>query len=407
MYRWILLALLVLGFVYDLIKALLTHRQRQLPIPENIREVYDAEAYARWRAYSGEKSRLSMISKAVDLAVYLVLFSTNALSGLYRLLPGGNTLRSMLLMLLYILAVSLISLPFSYLRTFRIEQKYGFNKSTRATFFSDECKSFLLTLLLCEGLYLLADALYRSMGFAFFIVFYCVVAVVMLAISMLSMKFQKIFYKFTPLEEGELRTTLADMFAAQGYQLQDIYVKDASRRTTHANAFCTGLGKFKSIVLDDNLVNNYTPREIAAVFAHELAHFKHRDTAKLSAYSLLMVLVITLTVAALVLVPQISMDFGFSQTSTVFAVIVLMSSVITPIMTLVAIPQAVLSRACERRADRFAAGLGYGPELISALKKLHGDSLSDLNPHPLIVALEYTHPTLSQRVALVEETLSK
>lgn len=405
MYKIILLTLLCLGFAYQLIKAYLSWKQKDLPMPENIRDVFDEEAYKRWRAYSAEKSRLHMFSGIVEFALTFMLFASNGFSVVFDWMPGGERTKSVLLLVAYVIMYFAIGVPFSYLRTFRVEEKYGFNKSTRKTFVSDEIKELVLELLLTLGLYLLAASLYGAMGNGFFVVFYGVIVVFMLSMSMFSMSLQKLFYKFTPLEAGELRTSLSEMFAAEGYQLKDIYVKNASSRTTHANAFCAGLGKFKNISLDDNLVNNYTPGEITAVFAHELAHFKHRDTAKMTLYSLVMLLMLTLVVASMVMIPQISMDFGFSGASIVFAVILLMSSVLNPIMTVLGIPQAVMSRAFEYRADRFAAEQGYGRDLISALKKLHGDSLSDLNPHPLIVALEYSHPTLSQRVAQVEKTM--
>lgn len=405
MYKVTVLVLLCLDFAFHLLKAYLTWKQKGKPMPENIRDVYDEEAFARWQAYSAEKSRLSIFSGIAMFAVSVILFAGNVFSAVYEALPGGETVKSLLLLIAYVAAVTLVGLPFSYLNTFRIEEKYGFNRSTRKTFLSDCIKEFILEALLCVGIYLLAAWLYGTMGNSFFVVFFAVVAAFMLTLSMFSMGLQKIFYKFTPLEEGELRTTLAEMFAAEGFRLKDIYVKNASSRTTHANAFCAGLGKFKNISLDDNLVNNYTPREITAVFAHELAHFKHRDTAKMTLCSLGMLLVLTLVVAAMVMVPQISMDFGFSGASLAFAVVLLMSSVLNPVVTVLGIPQSAMSRAFEYRADRFAAEQGYGSELISALKKLHGDSLSNLNPHPLIVALEYSHPTLSQRVAKITQNM--
>lgn len=406
MYKTLIMSLLCLGFVYQMVQRWLSWKRKDIPLPENIRDVYDAEAYSRWQAYSGEKSRLNLVSGTAEFILACCLFGSNVFSGIYAWLPGGDMLKSVLLLTGYVALYFVIGIPFSYIRTFRIEEKYGFNKSTRKTFASDQIKELILELILTLGLYLLAASLYNAMGKGFFLVFYGIIVLFMLGMSMFSMTFQKLFYKFTPLEEGELRENLSCMFAEEGFCLKDIYVKNASSRTAHANAFCAGLGKFKNISLDDNLVNNYTPGEITAVFAHELAHFKHKDTAKLTCYSMMMLLVLTLVVASLVMVPQISVDFGFSGASIVFAVILLMSSVLNPVMTVLGIPQAVLSRACERRADRFAVEKGYGKDLISGLKKLHGDSLSDLNPHPALVALEYSHPTLSQRVALVEKHMA-
>ena len=406
MFKTALMVLLCLGFAYELFKEMLAQKQKDKPMPENVADVYDAQEYQRWRSYTAEKNRIGMYARVVEFILLGALLWLDAFASVYKWAPGEEYGKSLVLLTAYLAVMAVAGLPFSYLRTFRVEEKYGFNRSKKKTFFLDKLKELILELVICLGLYSLAYALYGAMGNAFFVAFYGVVAAVMLCIIMFSLHLQKLFYKFTPLAEGELRTSLSGMFASEGYSLKEIYVKDASRRTAHANAFCTGLGKFKSISLDDNLVNQYTPGEITAVFAHELAHFKHRDTAKITLYSMLMMLVLTGIIASFAAVPQISVDCGFDGASLVFAVIVLMSSMINPIMTLLAIPQALLSRGFECRADTYAVKKGYGPELIAALKKLHGDSLCDLNPHPLVVWLEHTHPTLSQRIALVERVMS-
>ena len=407
MYKSILIALLVVGFLYNLVKSILQRKYKDFPIPENIRDVYDEEKYKTWRAYSAENEQLSMISEILVFVLTLAFLVFDVYALVYNWMPGNLWVKSMLTLGSYILLTNVLMLPISYVGTFRIEEKYGFNKSTKKTFVGDAIKQLLIEVILLIAMYCAAEGLYAAMGNTFFVVFYAGVVVFMLGMSMFSLTFQKIFYKFTPLEEGELRTALSEMFAAEGYQMKDIYVKNASSRTTHANAFCTGLGKYKSISLDDNLVNNYTPREITAVFAHELAHFKHKDTAKLTAYSMLILLVMTLLIASFVLVPQISIDCGFETANIMFAVLISNSNVIGMVMTLLGIPQAIMSRKCEYRADAFAAKKGYGKDIISALKKLHGDSLSNLNPHPMVVALEYSHPTLSQRAAAVEEEMAK
>lgn len=398
MTRIILTALIALTLVYEIILTALASGQKKKPLPENVRDVYDADEYARWREYSLEKSRLSLIEKIFDTAVLLGLYGTTVFSGVYAILPGGDYVKSALLMLAYTAFLTVLTIPFDYIREMKIEEKYGFNRSTKKTFASDEIKGFLVNALLNIGLVLLALLMYRTFGAGFFGFLYAVIAVFMIGITMFSTTFMKLYNKFTPLEEGELRDILTKMFADAGYELSDIYVMDASARTTKANAFCSGLGKQKKIVLYDNLVNNYTTGEIAAVFAHELGHYRHRDTLKLTGYSLFMMAVVTALIAAFVLVPDISLDYGFSEPSVVFAVIALMGVVMEPVMNLLAIPSNLISRKFEYRADREAVEAGYGEDMITALKKLNRDSLSNLNPHPLLVFLEHNHPTLSQRI---------
>ena len=398
MTRIILTALIALTLVYEIILTALASVQKKKPLPENVRDVYDADEYARWREYSQEKSRLSLIEKIFDTAVLFGLYGTTVFSAVYELLPGGEYVKSALLMLGYTAFLTVLTVPFDYIRNMKIEEKYGFNRSTKKTFAADEIKGFIVNALLNVGLVLLALLMYRTFGAGFFLFLYCVIAVFMIGITMFSTTFMKLYNKFTPLEDGELRDILTKMFSDAGYELSDIYVMDASARTTKANAFCSGLGKQKKIVLFDNLVNNYTTGEIAAVFAHELGHYRHRDTLKLTGYSLFMMAVVTALIAAFVLVPGISLDYGFTQPSVVFAVIALMGVVMAPVMSILSILSNCISRKFEYRADREAVDAGYGEDMITALKKLNRDSLSNLNPHPAIVFLEHSHPTLSQRI---------
>ena len=407
MYKIILIAVLSVGFIYGIVKNLLSASQKKKPLPENVKSVYDEAEYAKWSAYSAESVKASIISKCVEFVLMVALFATNSYALLYNALPGGEDTKSILLMLIFTAFFSVISIPFSYHRNIKIEEKYGFNNSSLKTFIGDQIKGFIINALLNVSLVCIVISAYDLMGNWMFVYVYGAIVPFIVLFSMLSMPLQKIFNKFEPLPDGELRTTLTDMFSRAGYKLSNILVMNASLRTKKVNAFCTGLGKFKKIVLYDNLVNNYTDGEIAAVFAHELGHYKHRDTAKLTIYNLFRIMFLVAVIAAVVVVPEISLDFGFSGMNLVFAVIIMSSGVIEPILTLVDIPMAFMSRKFEYRADAMAVSEGYGEDMISALTKLSRDNLSDLNPHPMIVALEYTHPTLSQRIAAVEKLAEK
>lgn len=405
MYKYIILAILVINFIYSVVCALLSKSRKDKPLPENVRDVYDEAEYKKWREYSAEHSRLSMIEGIFSFAVLAVLFATNVFSVVYNVMPGGEFVKCLLLMIAYSLVLTVLSIPFGYIRTFKIEEKYGFNKSTKKTFVGDEIKNFIIGVIVNCALLTAAYFLCRNMDWVDYVIFVAIGCAFVIALNLLSSVFQKLFNKFTSLPEGELRDALTEMFAAEGYQLEDIFVMDASRRTTKVNAYCGGIGKMKRIVLFDNLVNNYTPGEIAAVFAHELAHFKNRDTAKLTVFSMFNVTLMISLISAFALVPQISVEFGFDGANMSFALIALMSAVMTPIMTLIAVPINALSRRFERRADAFAVTKGYGTDMIDALKKLSKDNLTDLNPHPFIVTMEYNHPTLSQRIELVENKI--
>lgn len=407
MIKLLFLGLLCLDLGYKILKFVLSSSQKKKPLPANVAHIYDAEDYRKWRAYTAEHGKIRLLSMAASFLIDVILFGTNLYSAVYYAMPGGVYPKSILTVLLYTSVMTVISLPFEYISELKIEEKYGFNKATVKTFVSDEIKSFLVNLILSVGLLCVVIALYTAFGGWFVFGVYAVLALFIVLFSMLNMTFQKLFNKFTPLEDGELRERLVEMFRQSGYQLEDIFVMDASRRTTKVNAFCTGLGKFKKIVLYDNLVNNYTPGEIVAVFAHELAHYKHRDTAKNTVYSLFMMGCITALIAAFVLVPEISYAYGFDEVNVMFALQAAMSSITAFVMTVIMVPQSVLGRRYEYRADAMAVDAGYGSDMISALTKLAKDNLSDLNPHPFIVAMEHSHPTISQRFTAIEKKMEE
>ena len=407
MYKLVILAVMTFNLGYDLVMRVLAVRQKKLPLPENVRDIYDEKEYTRWRHYSAEKSRAGLVSTLADFVLGLILFGTNVLSAVYHVLPGGEYVKSILLMLVYAAFLTLWSIPYEYYVTMKIEGKYGFNKTDGKTFVTDTVSNFVINFIVNAALMCFAMFMFDRMGTMFFVVLFALIALFMLAVNMLSMTFMRIFNKFTPLPDGSLRDTLVAMFREAGYELSDIRVMDASRRTTKVNAFCTGLGKFKKIALYDNLVENYTKDEIAAVFAHELAHFKHRDTAKMTAYNMLTMAVLTAMIAAFALIPQISFDYGFTDVNFAFAIAALTGVLLSPVMTVLQIPSAFFGRRYEYRADRMAAELGYGEAMVTVLKKLARDNFSDLNPHPVIVALEHNHPTVSARIEAIRKVEKK
>ena len=399
--RTLFLILIALDLAYDVILRILAASRRGLPLPAAVRDLYDADDYARWLDYSAEKRRLGLIEKVFDALILTALFASNIFAVVWNRLPGGEGAKDMLLILLFVTFTSVLSLPFDWIREMRIEAKYGFSRTSKGTFVRDEITGFLvnagLTCLLC----LFLSKVWERFGARGFFVLFAGLSVFVVVFSMLSTFFMRLYNKFTPLEEGTLRETLTELFSRAGYRLENIYVMDASRRTTKVNAFCSGLGKFKKIVLYDNLVNGYSEDEIAAVFAHELGHYKRRDTMKNTFYTVLLMAVVTAAAAWFALNPGISAEYGFSAMNPAFGVILLESVVLNPIITVLTIPRAAMARRFEYRADGEAVESGYGEALVSALKKLSRDNFSDLNPHPLIVTLEYDHPTTADRIGAI------
>ena len=404
MFKALVILCILLGYAFDFFTTWLDDRwEKTHTLPESVRDIYDEKEYLRWKQYSGEKKRLRLIAGLVSLAVLLVMFVCNGFAALARLLPQEEYANALLLMVVWMLITELLDLPFGYYDQMRIEEKYGFNRSTKKTFFLDTLKNIIINSGLFCGLIAIAIACYHAFGNAFFLVVYAALAAVMLTVNTFSLTFMKLFNKFEPLPEGALRDRLTAMFTQNGYQLKNIWVMNASKRTTKANAFCAGLGKFKEIVLYDNLVNDFTEDEIIAVFAHELTHFKHNDTRHLAALNLLRFVPAVLLLLWMASEPACLAQLGFDALSFGMVFIVLFQAVLAPIMTLLQIPMSAFSRMQERRADAYPASVGLGNALISALKKLARLNFSNLNPHPLTVKLTYDHPPIAERIRLIRQ----
>ena len=407
MFKALVILCILLGYAYDFATAWLDDRwEKKHALPESVRDIYDEKEYQRWKQYSAEKKKLRLVSGLINLAVLLGMFLLDGFAALSRLLPAGEYANALTLMTVWMVITELLDLPFSYYNQMKIEEKYGFNRSSKKTFFLDAIKNYVISTGLFCGLIAVAIACHKAFGSAFFLVVYAALAVFMLAVNTFSLTFMKIFNKFDPLPEGTLRDRLTAMFTQNGYQLKNIWVMNASKRTTKANAFCAGLGKFKEIALYDNLVNGFDEDEIIAVFAHELTHFKHNDTRHMTLLNLLQFLPVVLLLLWVATDPACMTQMGFDSLNFGMVFIVLFQAVLFPVMTLIQIPMSAFSRMQERRADGYPATVGLGDALIRALKKLARLNFANLNPHPLNVKLSYDHPPIAERIRLIRQKQS-
>ena len=235
------------------------------------------------------------------------------------------------------------------------------------------------------------------------VVFAAVMTIIGLAISFLAPVLTKIFNKFTPLEDGELRDKLTALLEKHGYKVRAIQVMDASRRSTKSNAYFTGFGKMKTIVLYDTLVAQMTTDEICAVFAHEMGHGLHKDTLKNQIFSAVQMFLMAVLAWLTLHSPETFRSFGFDGINYGFAIALIgfELSLFSPLFSLVI---NTYSRKAKYRADQQAVTEGYGQALISGLKKLTRENFGDLSPDPLLVKLTYSHPTLSQRIAAIDRS---
>ena len=398
----IIIAFVLLEFAVSSVLSWLNSKWMTHPIPEVLKGLYDDEKYRKQQAYMRANKRVGRIERCVSLAITLAVLIPGVLGWLDTLTTQWS--HSLLLQLLiffgiYAVASAIISLPFSYYDTFVIEQKFGFNKTSHLTFWLDSLKSFMLTLVLGSVLLSVIFILYDSIGPSFWIWATLVCAALILFFSFFySNLIVPLFNKQKPLEKGPLRTAIEEAVGKMGFTLKNIYLIDGSKRSTKANAYFTGFGMKKRVVLYDTLIEQLTTEEIVAVLAHELGHNKHHDTLKTMTMSIVMVAVNLFIFSLLADNPELSHALGGSRDHSFALSLVAFSLLFSPIDLILDPIINGVSRRCEYAADAFAAKYGHGEHLISGLKKLSANTLSNLTPHPAVVWMDYSHPTLAQRI---------
>ena len=402
----LVLIVVTLIWLYDLLLNVIRMRSAKNQIPDNVADVYDRETYLKWRSYHADKSRFAVVTSTVSFIIELALLVFNAYAAFAGLFPTENPFLQMFAVFLLSALSSLIMIPFSWHETMVIEEKYGFNKSTAKTFWADQVKSFIISLIITLAVGAILMKVHATLGDWMILAFAVLMMLLLLGIIFFYPVFSKIFNKFKPLEDGDLKDKLTGLLEKNGYKVRAIKVMDASRRTTKSNAYFTGFGKMKTIVLYDTLVESLTPDEICAVFAHEMGHGLHKDTLKRQLLSFVQMFVLGVLAWLTLRTTGLFTAFGFSGINYGFAVLLIMSAEFPLVAPLFGLLTNYVSRRAEYRADAQAVNEGYGEELIHTLKKLAKNNLADLAPSPLLVKLEYSHPTLSQRIDAIQSIKS-
>ena len=404
--KLIFIALAVLTGIYDLVLNVIRYRSANNPTPENMADVYDAETYVKWKKYSAEQSRLAILTSIISCVIEVALLATNAYSA-FASLFGEHPITQLFAIILLVTAVNFVTgVVRSYIMNMVIEQKYGFNKTTIKTFITDCIRDLILNFGLSFGLACLIYGVYGALGAWMILVFAAVVFAFTMIMSFLYPIFSRIGNKFTPLEDGELKDKLLALLEKHGYKVKAIEVMDASRRTTKLNAYFTGFGKMKTIVLYDNLLNAMTTEEICAIFAHEMGHGLNKDVLKGQILNIGNMLLMAVAVYFAASVPEFYSSFGFGELNFGFTYVLtgIMLGVIQPLTGFI---MNARSRKAEYRADAQAVIEGYGDATVTAFKKLARDNFAHLAPSRINVVLEYSHPPLAERIAAVEKLMAK
>lgn len=396
----IIIAILVLNFIIDGVLDFLNAKRFNAPIPELLHDIYDQEAYQKSQRYKATTYRFGLLSQTVSFVAILLFFFLDGFAIVdtwVRQYSQDPIVVALLFFGVIMLASSLLSMPFSYYRTFVIEEQFGFNKSTRFTFFTDKLKGALLTAIVGGGLLALIIFIYQKTGENFW--WYAWIVVTLFTVFMnffYARLLVPIFNKQTPLPEGTLRDKIGQYATSVGFTLSKIFVIDGSKRSTRANAYFSGFGREKRITLYDTLINDLSEEEIVAVLAHEVGHYKRNHIIINLVISVLLT-GFTLWLFSLFVDNQLLSSALNVSIPSFHIGLITFGIIYTPISEVTGLVMNYLSRKFEYQADDYAANTYEGSYLISALKSLAKSNLSNLTPHPAYVFAHYSHPPLFKR----------
>lgn len=398
---FLIIFFVVADFVLERYLTYLNIQYSKQELPPILQNIYDEEKYKKQQEYFRTNTRFSMLTSTLSFVIILLMLIFGGFGWLDNLLRK-ITEHQILLPLLYFgvlfFASEIINLPFEWYDTFVIEEKFGFNKVTPKLFIVDKIKEILLAVIIGGGILAVIIWIYTLTPNYFWLWAWLAVTLFSLIMNMFySEIIVPLFNKQTPLPEGELRAEIEKFASKAGFKLSNIYVIDSSKRSTKANAYFSGLGSKKRIVLFDTLLNKLTTEEIVAVLAHEIGHYKHKHTLYQFLISLPVNLLLFFLLGYILKSDIFAQVFGVTSASFHINIIVF-SLLYAPVSLLLGIFSNILSRKFEFQADAFAAQYGYANSLQSGLKKLSETSLSNLMPHPLYVFFHYSHPTLYQRL---------
>ena len=402
---FIIVVFLCLDFVLERVLDSLNSKHMSPVLPDSLKGIYEEKEYSRFQSYKRENGRLDSWSSGVGFVVMIVFLVAGGF-GWYNSWVVSLTDSVVWQTILFVVGLSVVSsvldIPFDYYATFRIEEKYGFNKTTRRVYWLDTVKELFLSLVLGGVLLALVVWFYTWAGTYFWL--YAWGAVTLFSVFMAMFYSQLIvplFNKQTPLQEGSLRDKIQAFAGKVGFKLDNIYVIDGSKRSTKANAYFTGLGPKKRVVLYDTLIDELTEEEIVAVLAHEVGHYKKRHTLRSMVVSVIQMGVLfwlfSLCVNNVALSEALGGDRVYFQLGLIaFAILY------SPVNLILGIGMNVWSRSNEYEADAFAARYYEGDYLVSGLKKISVKSLSNLTPHPLYEYVYYSHPSLLKRIDAIK-----
>ncbi len=398
---YIILALYIWEFIFSKTLDYLNTKNWKSTIPEELKEIYDEEKYAKSMEYEKTKHKFHSLTSTLSFSIILIILVfwwIWAFDEFVKTLTSSSFLQSLYFFLFIIIVNFIINIPFSYYSTFVIEEKFGFNKSDKKTFFLDLIKWFFLSLVIWWILLSAIIWIYNISWNMFW--FYSWLVITFFSIFMMmfySNIIVPIFNKQTPLEEWELRTAIQNFAGKVWFKIDNIFVIDWSKRSSKANAYFSWLWPKKRIVLYDTLIKDLTTTELVAVLAHEIGHYKRKHTLQMLAFSIIQTGIMLYILWLALEYPIISQALWANSWS--FHVwIIAFWILFTPISIIFWTISSILSRKNEYEADAFAKEFYSANDLKNALIKLSRNNLSNLQPHPAYEFFHYSHPTVLKRL---------
>lgn len=402
---YVILAISAISYLFGQALEYLNLKALRQDIPEEIASFYDKEKYLQSLAYHREQTRFSFLTSAFGFVVSfgMLLFGgfgwTDALLRPYF---SHEIPLALGFFAVIIIGSDLLTLPFQWHSTFGIEEKYGFNKTTVKTFVMDKLKGYLLGSLIGGALLALLIVSINRIGPGFWVWFGLMAAAFVLFMNMFyTTLLLPLFNKLTPLGEGELKTAIEDFAKKVNFPLDNIFIMDGSKRSKKANAFFSGIGKKKKIVLFDTLIENHTTEELVAVLAHEVGHYKKKHIVWGYVLSVAQIFLMLFILSLMVFNQDLSLALG-GQVQAIHLNLIAFMILFSPISGITGLFASMYSRKNEFEADAYAKNTFSGAALARALKKLSVDSLSNLYPHPAYVFFHYSHPPLLKRLEAIK-----
>lgn len=397
----IIILMIVIDFIVDTLLNYLNSRRYTTQLPEELSDVYPSEEYAKSIAYKQINYKFNNVSSVFSVVVTLAFIFGGGFEWLDQWARSYSD-NEVIISLLFFGAIAfgndILSLPFSYYQVFVIEEQFGFNKMTPKTFFLDKLKGWAMMIVVGGAIIATIVWFYQWAGTNFWWYTWILITLFSLVMNMFYARLiVPLFNKQAPLKTGTLRDQIERYAAKVGFNLSNIFVIDGSKRSTKANAYFSGMGSEKRITLYDTLIDDLDEKEIVAVLAHEVGHYKKNHIIVNLIVSTLLTGLTLWILSLFIDNPILSEALGVSQHSFHIALIVF-GILYSPISEITGLLMNYMSRKFEYQADDFAKNTYEAEPLITSLKKLSKNSLSNLSPHPAYVFVHYSHPTLLERI---------